>query len=82
MLVAEKSPEGPRSKRKNSKGIKSVLGRIATIESAAREGLSNKAAFEKMPEVRALWHADSVCGTNAFKKEIQASAKTQCREHG
>ena len=40
--------------KENSKGIKSVLGRIAIIKSAAREGLSNKAAFEKTPEVRAL----------------------------
>lgn len=40
--------------KENSKGIKSVLGRIAVLESAAGKGLSNKVAFEKMPDVRAL----------------------------
>ena len=40
--------------KENNKGIKSILGRIALLESAAREGPSNEATFQKMPEVRAL----------------------------
>ena len=54
MLVGEKGPEVPEVKE-NSKGIKSILGRIAILDSVAKKGLPNKTTFENMPEVRAIY---------------------------
>lgn len=41
--------------KENSKGIKSILGRIAILDSVAKKGLTNKTTFEKMPEVKAIY---------------------------
>lgn len=41
--------------KENSKGIKSILGRIAILDSVAKKGLTNKTTSEKIPEVKAVY---------------------------
>lgn len=51
--------------KQNNQETKSAIGRIAILDSMAKEGLSNKVTSEKVPEVRSLW-VGKVCVRNAF----------------